>query len=55
MAELSKEHGMEMYQKGDEAHILAMKEMQKKMKDPKAMEEWFEQKRKEFEALPEVG
>lgn len=55
MAELSKEHGMEMYQKGDEAHIEAMKEMQEKMKGPEAMQEWFEQKRKEFEALPENG
>jgi len=53
MAELSKKHGMEMYQSGDEAHIKAMGEMMELMKDPQAMQEWFENKKKEFEALPE--
>lgn len=53
MAELSKAHGMEMYQKGDDAHLRAMGEMQKLMQDPAAMQKWFEEKRKEFEALPE--
>lgn len=54
MAEMSKQHGMEMYQKGDEAHLKAMGEMQELMKSPDAMNKWFEAKRKEFEALPEV-
>lgn len=53
MAEMSKEHGTEMYQKGDEDHLKAMNEMQETMKSPQAMHEWFENKRKEFEALPE--
>ena len=53
MAELSKKHGMEMFQKGDEPHIKVMKEMMELMKDPEAMKEWFEGKKKEFEALPE--
>jgi hypothetical protein len=53
MAELSKKHGMEMFQKGDENHLKAMKEMQELMKTPVAMKEWFEDKRKEFDALPE--
>lgn len=52
MAEMSKQHGMEMYQKKDEAHLKAMGEMQELMKSPDAMNEWFENKRKEFEALP---
>lgn len=43
-----------MYQKGDEAHIKAMNEMMELMKNPTAMQEWFEQKRKEFEALSET-
>ena len=47
-AELSKKHGMEMFQKGDEAHLKAMNEMQGLMKSPNAMQEWFENKRKEF-------
>ncbi|MBL4819432.1 MAG: DUF1059 domain-containing protein [Gammaproteobacteria bacterium] len=53
MAEMSKQHGMEMFQKSDQAHLKAMKEMQRLMLTPKAMEEWFESKRKEFESLPE--
>ena len=53
MAELSKQHGMEMFQKNDEAHLKAMNEMQQLMQKPEAMEEWFESKRKEFELLAE--
>lgn len=52
MAEMAKKHGMEMFQKKDEAHLKAMNEMQELMKSPQAMNEWFENKRKEFEALP---
>lgn len=51
IAEKSKNHGMEMFQKGDEAHLKAMNEMQELMKSPKAMHEWFENKRKEFDSL----
>ena len=53
MAEISKKHGMELFQKGDEAHLKAMNEMQELMKSPDAMNEWFESKRKEYDALPE--
>ena len=53
MADLSKKHGMEMFQKGDQAHLNAMNEMRELMKTPDAMKDWFENKRKEFEALPE--
>ncbi|MDC8003722.1 DUF1059 domain-containing protein [Aureisphaera galaxeae] len=53
MAELSKQHGMEMFQKGDEAHLNAMKAMREYAQKPGAMEEWYEARRKEFEALPE--
>ena len=53
MTELSKQHAMEMFQKGDEAHIKAMQEMQALMKSPNAMHVWFEEKRKEFDALAE--
>ena len=51
IAEMSKQHGMEMFQKGDEAHLKAMNEMQELMKSPDAMNEWFENKRKEFQVL----
>lgn len=53
IAELSKKHGMEMFQKNDSAHMAAMGEMQELMQKPGAMQEWFENKRKEFESLPE--
>ena len=53
MAELSKNHGMEMFQKGDQLHLEAMNKMQELMQSPDAMNEWFKNKRKEFEALPE--
>ncbi|MCP5501921.1 MAG: DUF1059 domain-containing protein [Leptospiraceae bacterium] len=53
IAEMSKNHGAEMFQKGDEAHLKAMAEMKKLMQVPEKMQEWFENRRKEFEALPE--
>ena len=52
MAEMSKQHGMEMFQMGDEEHLKAMNEMQELMKSSEAMKEWFENRRKEFDALP---
>lgn len=55
IAEMSKNHGMEMLQIGDEEHLKAMDEMQELSKSPKAMREWFENKRKEFEATPDNG
>lgn len=53
IAAMSKKHGMEMFQKGDEAHLKAMDEMQTLMLTPKDMNEWIENKRKEFENLPD--
>ena len=53
MAELSKQHSMEMFQKHDAAHLAAKEEMMAMMKDPDAMSTWFESRRKEFEELPE--
>ncbi|NOQ55938.1 MAG: DUF1059 domain-containing protein [Nanohaloarchaea archaeon] len=37
IADMSKKHGREMYEKGDEAHIKAMKKMMELMDDPDAM------------------
>ena len=51
ISEMSKQHGMEMFQKKDEAHLNAMNQMQQLMQKPEAMAEWFESKRQEFEAL----
>ena len=53
IAELSKQHGMDMFQKGDKSHLEAMSKMKTLMQSPEAMQTWFENKRKEFDALPE--
>ena len=53
IAELSKQHGMEMFFKNDPAHLEAISIMQALMQTPGAMQEWFEEKRKEFEELPD--
>jgi hypothetical protein len=53
IAEMSKQHGMDMFQAEDDAHIKAMGKMKQLMQKPDAMADWFESKRKEFEALPE--
>ena len=53
IAEMSKKHGMEMFQIGDKPHLKAMNEMQELMKSPNAMNDWFENKSKEFNALPD--
>jgi predicted small metal-binding protein len=54
IAEMSKQHGMEMFKQGDKEHLKAMNEMKELMQNPDAMNEWFENKRKEFEALPGI-
>ena len=51
IAEMSKEHGMRMFQIGDRAHLKALSKMKELMKTPKDMEAWYETKRKEFESL----
>ena len=53
MAQLSKQHGIEMFKQQDEAHLKAMQQMQELMKDPAEMQQWFEARRAEFDALPE--
>ena len=54
IAEMSRQHGMDMFQKNDQPHLKAMQDMQDMMKRPDALQKWFEEKRKEFEALPRV-
>lgn len=55
ISEMSKKHGMEMFQKQDGAHINAANKMRELMKtaDSEAMKNWMEAKRREFDALPE--
>ena len=53
IAELSKNHGIEMFQKGEEDHLKAMEEMKNLMQDPNAMQKWVESKKREFDAMPD--
>lgn len=53
MAEKSKKHAMEMLKQGDKAHLEAMNKMQELMQSSDAMNQWMENKKKEFEALPD--
>lgn len=52
VAAMSQKHGMEMFQKGDEAHLQAMEDMKALMRSPDAMGQWMEKKQSEFDALP---
>ncbi len=52
IAAQSKQHGREMFEKGDEAHLTTMNNMKAQMATPEAISAWFEGKRNEFEALP---
>ena len=52
ITEQSKKHGIEMFQIGDKVHLEAMKKMQKLMQSPNAFNEWFQQKKKEFNTIP---
>ena len=52
IAEMSKAHGLEMFQKGNKAHLAAMNEMQELMKSPDGMKDLFENKKKAFDTLP---
>ena len=53
LAELSQQHGKEMFQQKDAAHLEAMQAMGELMQDPEAMQRWFDARRKEFESLPD--
>lgn len=53
LVQLSKQHGMAMFQAQDEAHLKLMAEVTELMKDPAAMQKWFETKQEEFSNLPE--
>ena len=55
IAEMSKNHGMEMFQKNDKPHLEAMHKMRKLMvsADSDAMKNWMKSKLDEFDALPD--
>ncbi len=53
IAQMSRKHGMEMFQKADQDHIEAMNQMKTLMSEEGAMEKWMGDRRREFDALPE--
>ncbi|NNF12061.1 MAG: DUF1059 domain-containing protein [Gemmatimonadetes bacterium] len=54
MKELSKKHGMEMFAKGDEAHLAAAAAVKDMMTGPQAFREWLASKQKHFDSLPDL-
>jgi len=53
IAELSKQHGMEMFQSQDKLHLEAMFAIQELMKNPESLNEWIQNKKDAFDSLPE--
>jgi hypothetical protein len=53
IAQMSRDHGMEMFKEKDEAHLEAMYKMQEMMNDQEALKNWIADRKKEFEELPE--
>ncbi|HBR66542.1 MAG TPA: DUF1059 domain-containing protein [Opitutae bacterium] len=53
LTELSKQHGMEMFQKQDAPHLESMAKIMQLMQSPQAMNAWMDERKLEFEALPE--
>lgn len=54
IAAMSQQHGKDMFAIKDSAHLKAMQDMKQLLKSPDEMKEWFEGKRKEFNALPDT-
>ena len=53
MAELSRAHGMEMFQQQDEDHMKVISEMLALMQDHEAMGKWLDEKKQQFNDLAE--
>jgi len=53
VVQLSKQHGMLMFQAQDAEHLKLMAEVSALMQNPEAMQTWFETKQEEFANLPE--
>ena len=53
MTEISMQHGIEMMQENDEAHLKAIQNMKEIMQNPVTMNQWFIERQAEFDALEE--
>jgi hypothetical protein len=49
--ELSKQYATDMFKEEGVDHLAAIQKMQELMKNPEAMNQWFDDKRKQFETL----
>ena len=54
MKQLSQQHGMEMFKKGDQPHLDAMNKMKSAMQAEGAFDLWLAEKKDKFNALPEI-
>lgn len=53
IAQLSKNHGMEMFKNNDTPHLEAMQKMRDYAQTPNAMERWYAEKKELFNSLPD--
>lgn len=53
IAEQSKKHGIEMFNKKDFVHLEAMKKMKELIANPEEMNKWLALKNEEFDNLPD--
>lgn len=53
MVDLSKKHALEMIDKGDEEHRIALRETQELTHFSEGMNAWCENRRKTFDRLPQ--
>ncbi len=51
IAKQSQAHGREMVMKGDQDHVDAMDAMQELMQKPEALNQWYEDRRQEYENM----
>lgn len=51
MVEMSKQHGMDMFQKQDPAHLQAMEKVNTLMQNPTEMQAWFDNIQAQFDNL----
>lgn len=52
IAQLCKDHVAEMFKENSEPHLKSANDMKLLMETPGAMKDWFDNKRKEFDRLP---
>jgi len=53
IAAMRQQHGMDMFEKQDADHLAAMQAMRQLMHAPDAMQKWYNERKAEFENLPD--